>query len=268
MTASWSACLLLIGCASAGAPDSPDIDAPAVTVDVPTALIDAPPSACDLALASHATGFETGTTGWTHMVLDGAVASGWPLDEWQVGTASSGPGGCHAGTKCWATRLDANYTSCERAALVSPATDLSACAGKTVKLSFWNWHDFWTGAVAGKTGTWFDGGLLEVSADGSTWMPVTPMPAYPGTLAINGNISSFACVSQNSFYVNNKPGWMGTSGGWQQVTVQVPAGAVTSTFRFRFAFSSGVSYAGNNAETNRAFTRPGWYVDDVSFSAL
>jgi hypothetical protein len=40
---------------------------------------------------------------------------------------------------------------------------------------------------------------------------------------------------------------------------------LVSTFRYRFVFSSGVSYAGNDAEGNRAHTRPGWYIDDVSF---
>lgn len=266
MMARWAAAVVVAGCASAGAPSSPAVDAATDARSVDAAPVDAPLSACEVALAGHATGFESGVGGWTHAVLDGASAASWPLDEWQHGTASSGPGSCHGGANCWATRLDANYTSCERAALVSPTLDLSACAGQSVTLSFWSWSDFWTGTVAGKTGTWFDGGLLEVSTNGTAWMAVTPAPAYPGTIAINGNISSFACVSQNSFYVHNKPGWVGMSGGWQQIRVPIPAAAVTPSFRFRFAFSSGVSFAGNNAETNRAYTRPGWYIDDVSFS--
>jgi len=218
-------------------------------------------------LAGHATGFETGAAGWTHGVLDGASAPGWPLDEWQQGPASSGPGSCHGGTNCWATRLDVNYTSCSRAALESPAIDLSACAGQNVKLVFWSWHDFWTGTVSGKPETWFDGGLLEIAGDGSTWTEVTPTPAYPGTLAINNNIGSFGCVSQNNFHVHAKPGFVGAGGGWQMVTVPIPASAVTSTFRLRFAYSSGVSFANNDAEVNRGHSRPGWYVDDVSFTS-
>jgi len=262
----WIACVLLAGCATAGAPATPNADAPDSLIDAPP-TIDAP-SACDVALAGLATSFESGVEGWTHAVLDGASAPSWPLDEWQHGRATSGPGNCRIGTGCWATRLDANYTSCERAALVSPTLDLSACAGKMVSLSFWTWYDFWSGAVAGKTGTWYDGGLLEVSNDGTGWTAVTPAPAYPGTIAINPNINSFACVSQDNFHVHNKPGWVGTSSGWKQVTVTLPASVVTPSFRFRFAFSSGVSFAGNNAETNRTYTRPGWYIDDVSFSAM
>jgi hypothetical protein len=224
-------------------------------------------SACQTALASKGTTFESGVAGWTHVVLDQASAPGWPLDEWQHGAATSGPGGCHGGSGCWATRLDANYTSCERAALISPPTDLSACAGQNVKLTFWNWFDFWSGTVSGKTGTWYDGGLVEVSTDGSTWMPVTPAPAYPGTVAINGNISVYSCVSQNSFYANGKPGFVGASSGWQLTTVQLPSAVLVPTFQYRFVFSSGVSYADNNAEGNRAYTRPGWYIDDVSFTS-
>lgn len=270
MVSRWSAYLVLAGCASAGnATDTTDAagstDAPPGSID---AMIDAAPSACDLALVGYATGFESGAGGWTHAVLDGASAPGWPLDEWQIGAATSGPGSCRTGTGCWATRLDANYTSCERAALISPTIDLSACAGESVNLTFWAWHDFWTGTVSGKPETWFDGGLLEVSANGTTWTAVTPSPAYPGAVAINGNIGSNACVSANNFYVHNKPGWVGMSGGWKEVTVPIPAAAVTSTFRLRFAFSSGVSFANNNAETNRGHTRPGWYIDDLSFSSM
>ncbi len=219
-------------------------------------------------LAGHATGFESGAAGWTHVVLDGASAPGWPLDEWSVATATAGPGSCRTGTGCWATRHGANYTSCERSALISPTIDLSACAGESVNLTFWSWHDFWTGTVPNKPETWFDGGLVEVSANGTAWMAVTPAPAYPGTIAINPNIgSSYSCVSQNNFYVHTKPGWVGMSGGWKEVTVAIPAAALTSTFKLRFAFSSGVSFQSTNAETNRSHTRPGWYIDDLSFSA-
>jgi hypothetical protein len=260
---------LLAGCASAGSGVEPGVDAP--SGDAPPgstdASIDAPPSACDLALATLGTGFESGVAGWTHVVLDGASAPGWPLDEWQHGAATSGPGSCRTGTGCWGTRLDANYTSCERAALISPMMDLSSCAGDSVNLTFWVWHDFWTGTVSGKPETWYDGGLVEVSPNGSSWQSVTPSPAYPGTIAINPNISSYACVSQNNFYVHQKPGWVGTSGGWKEITVAIPTSALTTSFRVRFAFSSGVSYASSNAETNRGHTRPGWYIDDLSFAS-
>src|SRR5512145_808355 len=76
MTARWTACLVLVGCASAGAPSTPGVDAATdgKTVDAPGVVVDAPPSPCDLMLAGHATGFESGVGGWTHAVMDGASA--------------------------------------------------------------------------------------------------------------------------------------------------------------------------------------------------
>src|SRR5262249_23305152 len=159
------------------------------------------------------------------------------------GAATWGPGSCHAGTQCWGTRLDANYTSCQRAALTSPAIDLSKCAGQSVTLTFWSWHDFWTGTVSGKTSTWFDGGIVEVSADGSTWTEVSPSPSYPGTIAINPNISTYQCVSSNNFHVHAKAGLVGTGSGWQMISVPLPPAVVGATFHVRFAYGSGVSYA-------------------------
>jgi hypothetical protein len=232
------------------------------------ATLDAmPPTVCDTMLAGYATGFENGLASWTHVILDNAEPTnpGWPWDEWQHGTASSGPGSCHAGTNCWATRLAANYTACSRAALVSPQFDLSACAGRDVKLAFWNWYDFWTGTVS--SSTWFDGGILEFSTDNSTWAQVTPTPGYPGTVDINPSFGAGNCLLPNSFHVDGKPGWIGASAGWQQVTVPIPASSLTSTFRFRFAYSTGVSSNCTNAEACRANARPGWYIDDVSFAA-
>jgi hypothetical protein len=255
------------GCATANdaqeRPGGPDA---ATGSDSGTGSGDAGLTPCALRLAVLGYDFESGASGWTHAVMDGASAPGWPLDEWQVGAATSGPGSCHGGSSCWGTRLDANYTSCERAALTSPPIDLSMCAGQDVKLQFWSWHDFWTGTVSGKSGTWFDGGIVEISTDGTTWSPVTPSPAYDGTIAINPNISSNQCVSPNSFHVHNQPGFVGAAASWQQITVPLPASMVVSTFHVRFAYGSGVSFANSDAEVDRQHTRPGWYVDDISFA--
>jgi hypothetical protein len=139
------------------------------------------------------------------------------------------------------------------------------CAGQSVKLAFWSWHDFWTGTISGTT--YFDGGLVEISANGTTWLQVTPTPAYPGTLAINPNIGSNECVSPNNFHLQAKPGFVSKGPGWQQVVVPIPASALTSTFRVRFAYSSGVSFADDDPEVDRAHTRPGWYLDDLSFTS-
>ncbi len=229
--------------------------------------LDAAPSAWEVALAALGTGFETGGAGWTHASMDGVSAPSWPLDEWQLGTATSGPNSCHTGMACWATRLDANYTSCERAELVSPPLDLSACTGTAVTLSVWSWHDFWTGTVAGKSGTWFDGGFVELASGSGAWQTASPTPAYPGVLAINGNINSFQCVSPTSFYADGRSGLLRSSAGWQELRIPIPAALVTAAFKLRVVYATGVSYPDNDAEGNRAHTRPGWYLDDLAFHA-
>ena len=271
MTRTWLVLPLVTGCALAGNSPEPRVDGSVDRVDGAVVPHDVPMqvSPCAMTLAGKAIDFEASSAGWTHVVLDNASAPGWPLDEWQYGTATTGPGSCHGGTKCWATRLDANYTSCSRAALISPTIDLSTCATESVKLGFWSWHDFWTGTVSGKPDTWFDGGIVEVSTDGSTWLQVTPSPAYPGTVKINPNIgTSYSCVSANSFQLNGKPGLVGNGGGWQQVNVTLPASVLTTSFQVRFSYSSGVSFSSTDAEVDRMHTRPGWYIDDLSFTAM
>jgi hypothetical protein len=265
----------VVGCATASDPRfQPAIDASGGGGGDPTqdAGVDAPPadappatSACAMALAQRGTDFEAGATGWTHVVLDGAAGqANWPFDDWEFGTATSGPNSCHGGTKCWATKLGANYTSCQRAALVSPPIDLSACSGANVTLEVYSWHDFWTGTVSGTQ--YFDGGIIEVSNNGTAWSQITPMPAYPGTTKINPFISFNECVLSNSFHVHGKPGFVGAGPGWQKISIKLPASVVTSTFRVRFAYSSGVSFANSDPEVDRLHTRPGWYVDDLTFA--
>lgn len=243
-----------------------DDDSPSIDAALPDAAPDAGNSACALQLAAATTAIETAAAGWTHAVMDGASAAGWPLDEWQGGQASAGPGSCRTGGHCWASPLNKNYTSCERAELVSPAVNLSACAGEDVSLVLWTWFDFWNGTVSGKAGTWFDGGFVEVQGATNNWMAITPAPAYPGALAINGNIGSYACVSPDSFYAHSKPGFVGMSAGWREESIVLPQAVLTPSFRVRFVFASGVSFADNDAEGNRSHTRPGWFIDDLSFT--
>ncbi|HEY5935038.1 MAG TPA: hypothetical protein VIU61_10395 [Kofleriaceae bacterium] len=263
--------LVLIGCASAGDGDVVPVDAPpGGNPDGPPEIPDGPPnSACDNKLGTYATGFENATAGWSHVVMDGAEGEAdWPFDEWNIGTATTvGPTMCHEGTKCAATHLTKNYTSCSRAALISPTFDLSQCTGRDVKLSFWSWHSFWTGSYNGTT--WYDGGVVEISTNGTAWTPVTPTPAYPGTLDINPRMGSFyECVLPTSFYADGKQGFVGNGNGWKLVTISIPAAMLTSSFQVRFAYASGVSNQSDNPETNRNFTAPGWYIDELAFSAL
>ena len=228
----------------------------------------APSGSCAAALASVNWDFESGDQGFTHRAIDGYDGdSRWPFDEWERGTPSgAGPGACHGGTGCWATYVAGNYASCERAELLSPSVDLSACAGTAVKLVFWHAFDFWTGSYGGST--WYDGGVVELSGDGgASWQA---SGASNGTLAINPQMTlSYSCLTDSGnglFELDGQSGFVQSSTGWQKVEVAIPAALVTSMFRARFAYSTGVSSMNDTPSTSRPEAAPGWYLDDISIS--
>jgi hypothetical protein len=171
------------------------------------------------------------------------------------------PTRCKAG-KCFGTELTKNYAQCQRAHLLSPPIDLSMCTGKTVALTFQHAYSFWTGSYGGTV--WFDGGVVEVSANGTTW--VLAQGTYPGTVKINPDrTASYACVLPSSFGVHNKQGFVGVLATTTKAELTIPAAAIGATTRVRFSFASGVSSQTTNADSSRASTAPGWRIDDVGF---
>lgn len=220
---------------------------------------------CSVALAKLSFDFESGAQGWTHGVSDGADTTGttWPYDSWVSGVATVGAA-CKSG-KCFGTELTKNYAQCQRGYLLSPPLDLSACAGKSVALTFQHAYTFFTGTYNGTV--WFDGGIVEVSASGSTWL--TPTGTYPGTVKINPNrTTTYQCVARpNGFVVDQKQGFVGVQATTVRAELQLPAAAISATTRVRFSFGSGVSSQTTNADTSRASTAPGWRIDDVGFLA-
>ncbi len=223
-------------------------------------------SSCAVAMGALSFGWEVGDQGWAHgpmEIVDPPPVS-WTFDSWERGNASSGPGSCASGASCWGTNLSGNYVSCQRAFLRSSSLDLSDCTNATVQLTFNHAYDFWTGNEEGQT--WFDGGLVEISGDGgATWQPA--LISYPGTIQINPYIFIYECVHSGEFYVHNQPGFVGTSSGWEQVSVAIPNALKTAAFQVRFAYASGVSSATDDQSIAMSYTRPGWYIDDLRFVA-
>ena len=234
-------------------PDPGDSSVADATPDAPVA------DPCATALAKITYNFESGAAGWTHAVSDGATGS-WPFDPWATGAASVGTA-CKAG-KCFGTELVRNYAQCQRAALTSPSIDLSACTGKTVALVFQHAYSFWTGSYGGSV--WTDGGVVEVSANGSTWQ--VPTGTYPGTVKINPDRgASYACVLPNGFGVHNKQGFVGVLTTTGKAELTLPPSTIGATTRLRFSFASGVSSQTTDADSSRGATAPGWRIDDVGF---
>ncbi len=245
-------------------PDTVAVDtevdaAPDTLADVDSAVPDA-----DSKPPYPAFTFNTADEGWTHTKADN-VSTSWPLDNWARGKATTGPGSCHEGNGCWATNLTGAYVNCQRAKLVSPAINLSAFTGENLKLSFWHYHDFWTGSYGGST--YYDGGIVEISKDGNTWV-VAPGVTYPGTVDINPAMgSSYSCLENTNFYIDGKQGYVGKISGWQKVEITLPAEYLTATFKVRFIFSSGVQKQ-STSSTPADYSYMGWYIDDVAIEPV
>lgn len=209
--------------------------------------------ACAEALAKISFDFESGAQGFTHGNSDGVTGS-WPFDPWSQGNATIGTP-CKAG-KCFGAERTANYAQCHRGYLLSPAIDLSACKGRTVALVFQHAYAYWT------DGTWFDGGVVEVSGDGTTW--TLPQGTFSGTVNIRTGLSGYNCIS-TPFGASGKSGFTGTQTATVRAELTLPAAAITSTTRVRFSSAAGVSSMTTDADTSRSATDFGWRIDDVAF---
>ena len=116
----------------------------------------------------YSTDFEAGASGWTHNAAAG-------LDTWVLTNTNT-----HSGNQVWHAD-DLAAVSDQR--LVSPAV-LLPIGQDPVVLKFWNWQHMETRSSGGC----FDGGILEVTANGGlTWTQViTPnllTDPYDGPIA-------------------------------------------------------------------------------------
>ena len=247
------------GLPDTGPPDTGIPDAGPPDTGMPDA--GGPTAECMAALAAANDDFEAGAPGWTHGPMDDAELSGlsWPFDQWELGSATHGPGACAGGAGCWGMDLDENYTQCTRAELVSPRLDLSACAGSNVVLVFDHWYAFWS------NGTYSDGGVVEVGNEGDFWGGADV--ATTGTIVISQSMGiGYSCWSSDDFYVDRRAGFVGTSGGWVTEEASISA-LLASPLLVRFAYGAGVAGRTVNPDTSRTFTEAGWYVDNVRFEA-
>jgi hypothetical protein len=89
----------------------------------------------------------------------------------------------------------------------------------------------------------FDGGVLEYTTNGSTWLDA-------GDLIVDGGYNTTISLQYNS-PIAGRQAWSGDLGGWQTVRVDLSLLA-TADLSFRFRFASDESLADE-----------GWYVDDV-----
>lgn len=173
---------------------------------------------------------ETGEDGWTHGVVLAGYSDQWhlsaemyasPTHAWKCGDSGSGT---------YANYLDAG--------LVTPPLEVLPDA----KFSFSHWLESELSNLYPDSA--FDGGILELSADGGPFVQVTPVGGYPktfrtyrGSRSFSGPMPGLPCFA-GSIY-------------WQRCEVDLAAyEGQTVQLRFRF---------GSDSST----TREGWYIDDV-----
>ncbi len=173
---------------------------------------------------------EGGGTSWTNYAGPGGS---W-ADEWHVETYRNHTPGGTTSWKCGGAG-SADYGNLLYACLETADFDLPAGS----ELAFWHWMDAEVSTAYPEY--CYDGGLLEISADGGqTWNGLTPEGGYPYLVRVGGTPGPFA---------QDTPVWSGAH-DWQEVAVDLTG--YTGTVRLRWSFSSDGAVAGE-----------GWYIDDV-----
>lgn len=167
--------------------------------------------------------FESGAAGWT-------TPAGTGTNTW-----SEVSDRVHSGTSAyWAddpAAISDQY-------LVSPSIALPAGQSPTT-LRFWTYQE-----IEDSGSGCYDGGVLEISTDGSTWTRLeSEIVVIPYDGPVSGSFSS---------PIANENAWCGDPRDWSQTVVDVDAWAGQSVqFRFRMTSDSSVDH-------------PGWWIDDVT----
>ena len=176
---------------------------------------------------SLADDFEGAGTGWISSGFDDGYTDEWHLEDYRNNTA----GGTYS-WKCGGSG-SGNYADYSHGALVTP----ELCLGPDATLTFWQWID---AELASATYAW-DGGIVEISTDGSqTWTQITPVGGYHRL--IQANTASPFDPDTPCF---------ATSSGWEEVEFDLSAYEGPARVRFRFGSDGSVR-------------EEGWYIDDVN----
>lgn len=173
--------------------------------------------------------FENGIGDWTHESLSGGYS-----DQWHLSTANNHTESGSYSLKCGGAG-SSDYASLNHSGLVSPEIYVAPDS----YISFYHW-------IAAETDNGneaWDGGLIEISQNGSEWESITPVGGYPYTIVDNDE-SPFA------------PGTPVFSGNinWQEVELDVSD--YSGIIQLRFVFGSD-GYVSDE----------GWYIDDVTIGS-
>lgn len=176
---------------------------------------------------------ESGPGDWQHYI----VTSGYS-DQWHMSTQRNHTAGGATSWKCGNVGTG-DYGDLLDAALELPELSVGIAASVT----FWHWIDAEdSGAHPGEG---YDGGFLEISADGGPWEQIIPVGGYSHTVR----------AGDQSPYPPGMPFFSGTH-DWEEVTLDL-ADLEGSNVKLRFRFGSDGNTGGE-----------GWYIDDVAVTQL
>ncbi len=132
------------------------------------------------------------------------------------------------------------YTSGLCSAISTPAMQLTT--GESSELSFWTVYDI---EDEDGTGLAWDGGVVELSTNGTNWQRLELDLGYPTTW----RASSDACS-----YATGSPAFSGLNLTWVRYAADLsPWAGLTVSVRWNFS-------------TDGAVTREGWYIDDIEIT--
>ncbi len=172
---------------------------------------------------------ESGIGDWTH-----AAGSGGYTDQWHQ---SSQRNHTTSGTTSWkfgATGAG-EYTDLADGVLTTAPIEI----GPLTQLHFWHWMD--AEASGAHPGQAYDGGLIEMTVNGTPWTQILPDDGYTHTIRSS---------SQSGPFPAGTPVYSGTF-DWTPAVITLDGVIGEAQFRFRF---------GSDGNTGGE----GWYIDDVA----
>jgi hypothetical protein len=167
--------------------------------------------------------------GWTATIADG------PPPPWAISTTSSDSAPNNAFVSDTAVISDKRLDS-------RPIAISSAAA----VISFRNNYDF-----EFSMGTFWDGGVLEVSINGGAFVDVTHPTVSDGTFVSGGYNGTIDSTADNP--LSSQPAWASTSGGY-----------ITSTINLIPALQGQSIVLRWRAGTDQAEGAPGWHIDNLT----
>ncbi len=182
---------------------------------------------------------------WTHAVVSGDAAF---TDDW-----SRAQGDSHAGMWAWSsgTQPSGNMVPYGDSRLSTRDIDLTGVTGR-VELRFWHRYDF-DDCDPTMANNEADGALVEVFVDGA-WEPLTPTPGYDNPSM--GTVKDCPVATQTP--LSGRPGWVGTSNDWVEVTVSLDP-YVNKVLQVGF-------HVGWDCANCNETDEDGWFLDDVRVS--